>query len=75
MYVGSSNSRVRISDGSKFDCNNATGRGGVISINESRLEISNATASAINIAAVGDDIIACNCDINSTTESCINPLQ
>ena len=38
IYVGSSKSRVRISEGSTFDFNNATSRGGVISINESRLE-------------------------------------
>ena len=67
MYVGSSKSLVRISDGSTFDFNNATGRGGVISINESRLEISNTTVFSDNLAVIGDDIIACNCDIKSTT--------
>ena len=68
MYVGSSDSRVRIghrSDGSKFNFNNATDRGGVISINGSRLEISNTTVFNDNFAAIGDDIIACNCDISA----------
>ena len=39
MYVGSSNNQVRISDGSKFDCNNATGRGGVISTKLMRVDL------------------------------------
>ena len=65
MYVGGSGSQLRIGDGSMFDYNNATDRGGVISINGSRLEISNTTTFDNNSAAVGDDIIACNCDISA----------
>ena len=65
MYVGGSNSQVTISDGSTFDFNNATDRGGVILINGSRLEISNTTVFNNNFAAIGDDIIACNCDIST----------
>ena len=67
MYVGSNDSQVRISDGSTFDFNNATDRGGAISINGSRLEISNTTIFNDNLAAIGDDIIACNCDIFANT--------
>ena len=67
IYVGGGSSQVRISDGSMFGYNNTTGRGGVISINESRLEISNTTVFSDNIAAIGDDIIACDCDIKSNT--------
>ena len=65
MYVGSSNSQVKINNGSMFGYNNATGRGGVISINDSRLEISSTTTFINNLAAIGDDIIACNCDIST----------
>ena len=68
MYVGSSNSHIRISDGSTFDFNNATNRGGVISINGSRLEISNTTIFNDNLAVIGDDIIACDCDIITSLE-------
>ena len=67
IYVGGGSSQVRISDGSMFGYNNTTGRGGVISINESILEISNTTIFSDNIAGIGDDIIACNCDIKSNT--------
>ena len=65
MYVGSNNSQVKISDGSTFGFNNATDRGGVISINGSSLEISNTTVFDNNFAVIGDDIIACNCVIST----------
>ena len=65
MYVGSGNSQMIISDGS-FDFNNASNRGGVISMNRSRLDISDTTIFNSNSADVGDDIIACNCDIAAT---------
>ena len=64
MYVGSNNSLVRISEGSAFGFNNATSRGGVISINGSRLKVSNTILFNNNFAGIGDDIIACNCDIS-----------
>ena len=64
MYVGGGNSDVRIIDGS-FGFNSATDRGGVISINKSRLEITNTTIFNNNFVVVGDDIIACNCDIST----------
>lgn len=65
MYVGSNNSQIKISDGSTFGFNNATDRGGVISINGSSLEISNTTVFNNNFAVIGDDIIACNCVIST----------
>ena len=66
MYVGSGSSQVRITNGSMFSFNNATARGGVILINRSRLEISDTTLFNDNFAGIGDDIIACNCDIIPT---------
>ena len=69
MYVGSHDSHVRISDGSIFNFNHANDKGGAISISGhgSRLEISNTTIFSNNTAIIGDDIIACDCDIKCNT--------
>ena len=63
MYVESVNSEVRITDG-LFSVNSATDKGGVISINGSKVNITILN----NSADVGDVILACNCDVSITSK-------
>ena len=65
MYVAGANSTVNLDFGISFNKNTATKRGGVISINDSRLVVGNEKIYTINNSAkLGAIISACNCEVD-----------